>query len=43
MTSYPEDTYMISPASKQAFLRDLAGRSPGLVLEGVVLVRKSKW
>lgn len=34
---------LISPAAKQAFLRDLAGRSPGLDLQGVVLVRKSTW
>lgn len=34
---------LISPADKKAFLHDLAGRSRGLRLEGVVLVRKSDW
>ena len=33
---------LISPAAKHAFLRDLAGRSRGLDLEGVVLLRKPK-
>jgi hypothetical protein len=38
-----ESSVLISPAAKQAFLRDLAGRATGLVLEGVVLMRKSTW
>ena len=32
---------LISPAAKEAFLRDLAGRACGLHLEGVALVRKT--
>ena len=34
---------LISPAAKQEFLRDLAGRSRGLSFEGVLVVRRDGW
>jgi hypothetical protein len=39
----PASGVLISPAAKDAFLRDLAGRSRGLSFEGVLVVRRDAW